>query len=121
MAVPRFAAELFEVLARQIDTSVRDVFTHVAKDVPELEGDSELVGERRGKCAVGAVEDAERQPADRARDAPAVQLELGERDVLGAEDVHLGAVDELPKGRDGDGEASRGVGEGDEHRVHGLV
>ncbi len=49
-AVPGFAAEPLEVLARQIDTSVRDVLAHVPEDVPELERDSELVGERRGRA-----------------------------------------------------------------------
>ena len=50
---------------------------------------------RRSALPVGRVEDAEREPADRAGDAPAVDDELGEGRVLGAAHVHLGAVDEV--------------------------
>ena len=71
--------------------------------------------------AVGAVEDAEREPADRARDAAAVVLELGEGRVVGAAHVHLGALDELAERVERDRVAARGVGDGDEHGIVALV
>ena len=115
------AAEALEVLARQVDAAGRDVLGEVAQDVAELEREAEVVGERRAGRAVGAVEDAEREPADRARDAAAVVLELGEGRVLGAAHVHLGAVDELAERAERDRVAARRVGDGDEHGIVALV
>ena len=75
------AAEAVEILCRQVDTADAHVLADVAQDVRELERDAEIVGEPLGGCAVRRLEDAERQAADRAGDASAVELGVGERRV----------------------------------------
>src|SRR5262249_1680963 len=73
------AAESLEVLAGEVHAPDRGVLCDVAQDVADLERNAEIVGQRRARPAVGAVEDAEREPADRAGDAATVALEVGER------------------------------------------
>ena len=67
------------------------------------------------------VEHAERQPSDRAGDAAAVGDQLVEGLVLLAADVHLAAVDELAEGSERDRQPPRGVVEGDQHGVVGVL
>src|SRR5439155_13878615 len=85
-------AEALEILPRQVDAPVGKVLTHVAEDVADLQRYAEVVGEWCAALAVGAVEGAERKAADRARDAAAIGLELGEGRVRRPAHVHLGAV-----------------------------
>ena len=87
------------------------VLADVAQDVPDLQRDAEVVRERGAGGPVGAVEDAEREPPDRARDAAAVELELVERVVPVAAHVGLGAVDEVAERVERDREAAGGVGD----------
>ena len=74
---------------RQVDAAVAQVLADVAQDVRQLERDAEVVGESRPRAAVAGAEDAERQAADRAGDAAAVDDEVVERLVARAADVHL--------------------------------
>ena len=77
----------------------------------ELERDAELLGELLGARAVGRLEHAEREPADRARDPASVQLRVRERRVLVAAHVHLRAGDEVVERGERDRVAARRVGD----------
>ena len=86
---------------RQVDPAVGPVLDHVAQDVGQLQRHPEIVGERYGTDRVGAPEDGEREPADRAGDPPAVPHQLVDGLVGGAGHVHLAAVDQLAEGLHG--------------------
>jgi hypothetical protein len=91
---------------------------HVAQDVRQLEGDAERVGQVGGlRWVLARAEDAERQPADRARHAAAVVQEIVERLVARAAHVRHAAVDELAERRDGHREVPLHVGQREQDRV----
>jgi hypothetical protein len=87
-------AEAVEVLAWQVDAAVRTSSLRSRRmfvswsATPSSSPASRAARSRR-------LEDAEREPADRSRDAPAVELRVGERRVLVSAHVHLRAVDEV--------------------------
>ena len=120
-AVADDAAEPRKILGRQIHAAVRQVVGKVAQDVADLQPDAEIVRERLRGDAVGSVEEAEREPPDRAGDATAVPLELGERCVLGPAHVVLGAVDQVLERDQRHGETRSGVRDRDEDRIVALV
>src|SRR5207248_2218423 len=68
------AAEALQVFGRQVDAAAGQVLGQVAQDVADLQRDAELVGQRLRGGAIGALEDAEAEPAGRARDATAADL-----------------------------------------------
>ncbi len=83
---PDVAAEQGEVLLGQVDAADAVVLAHVAQDVGQLQRDAEIVGDSgvlgepvgaRVRAKSGA-KTPKRQPADRARHAPAVGHEVVE-------------------------------------------
>jgi hypothetical protein len=120
-AVDGHDAETLEVVARQVDAPVRHVLGDIPKHVPDLERNTEVVGKHGAAYAVRAVEDAERQAADRACDTAAVPLELGERFVRGSMRIHLRAVDQVAERLERDREPRSRIGHRDEHRLDALA
>ncbi len=95
------------------------ILAHVAQDVRELQTDSESVSERIGRDRIRRLEDADREPPDRTRDAPAVMHEVGERLIRRAPDVELAAVDELEERRYRNRQSRCRVSHGEQNRVGG--
>ena len=103
-------------LARQVEAPDRRVLVEIAQDVGELQRAPEVMGERNARRGVHP-EHAHAQPADRARDAVAVEVERGEigcPDI--GEDVHLHAVDDGEKVLAAQPEGADRVGEPGEPR-----
>ena len=110
--------KLGQVFGGQVDAAVAVVLADVAQDVRQLERDAEGVGQLgRPVHVIAGAEDAQGQAADRAGHAAAVPEQVIEGLVAGAAHVGDAAVDELAEGGDGDGEAARHVGQGQQHRV----
>src|SRR5437763_982008 len=76
-------------------------------------------GPRGRPVLVGGAEHTQREPADRARDAPAVVQQLVEGGVPGALHVGDAAVDDLGERLDRDREAAGRVVQRDQNRVPG--
>ncbi len=119
------AAERGQFGAGQVGAALRGVLPHVAEDVGHLQGEAQGVGVVGGALGAGGTrhgaEDPEGEPADRARDAAAVLLEVLPGLVRPAADVHQDAVDQLVEPAERDREAARGVGQGHGDRVGGVV
>ena len=111
------AAETGEVLLGQVRAAEPQVVSEVAQDVPKLERDAQIVGERRGRGAVGRLEHPEGEPADRAGDPAAVHLEVGEGLVRDPLDIRDGTVEQIAERLERDRMPGCRIGDGDEHRV----
>ncbi len=91
------AAELLQLLGRQVHAPALPILAYVAEDVRQLHCDAEVVGESRTRAPGGlsaVAEDRQAQPTDRAGDVAAIDDELIERLVGGLVDVELDAVDQ---------------------------
>src|SRR5262245_79510 len=119
------AAEVPQILERQVDAAAGAVLAHVAQDVGELERDAEVVRIVHGG-GMPAAEDLDAQEADGGGDQVAVLLELVEGPVAPAREIHLDAADQVREVPVRQGEASHGVGERDadgvgrRSRVHAI-
>src|SRR4030095_2322137 len=86
-------AEVLEVALRQGDASGAGVSAHVAHDVGELQGLAE-VHRVLPRARVGGAEDLDAAEPDGGAHCVAVRLEVLERLVAHAREVHLAAVDD---------------------------
>ena len=117
------AVEQVQITLGKIDPVVTEILSDIAQDVRQLQGHPERVREACRTIAVVAgqpwIEDAERQPANRSRDASAVVDELVQIVVGAPAHIHLAPVDEFPERIKRDRQPACRVIEGHQDRIVG--
>ncbi len=121
-----------EIFEGKIDAAALEIFTNVAQDVGELEGDAGFLRELFG-AQVGVAEDADADESDDGGNEIAVAVEIVEggvgvvlaglllRRLGGAMQIHGSALDELIEKALGDLKARLRVGKSNEDGIGGRL
>ena len=102
-----------ELVLRQVDAAQAPVLGDVAHDVDQLERHAEGLG----PLLVLRPVDGDARDADRARDPPAIAVQLVERCVAGLPEILESAVDQVVEGAARNRIADARVRERDQHRA----
>ena len=89
----RFHVKLLQLARRQVDSPTQRIFTDVAQDIGELEGQPELVGVGGG-LGLGLTENLRRDFADDAGHQMAIALQSSKVQVARLFQVDLAAFDD---------------------------
>ncbi len=109
-----------ELVRGEVDASARRILVHVAKDVDELQGDTELIGALE-RDRVTESEDAHAHAPDDRRDEVRIRAQLVPRRVARGREVHRDAVDEHLELLDRDRVAAHGQREHPHHGIGGIA